>query len=159
MEHLFPPATYHRISQKLFPSLVHHPWSVKTGLPSVALLPQAIAEHLTNTTQTSQSQKGTQLSPTPYRIPSSARYSNAHIEPRTSSFRNLSPHLSYQGSHRQTFVPRYPIRHLCMSNRPHPTQLLCPKLGHFSNIPQFLLPFISHLHDILRRDTKCVKPQ
>ena len=159
VEQLFPPATYHRISQKLFPSLVPHPWSDKTWLPVVALLPQAIAEPITNATQTPLTQKATQLSPTPYRTPSSARHSNANIEPLTASFRTLSPHLSYQGSHRQTLGPRYPIRLQCRSNRPHPTQLPCPKVGHFPNVPQFLIPFISHLHDILRRDTKCVKPQ
>ena len=159
MEQLFSPSTYHKISQKLFPSLVSSPRSDRTLLPFVALPSQAIVEHFTNTSQTPQTQGATQLSPPPLKMPSAARYSNTLSETLTSSVPSLSSHLFHKSSHQRSLGMRYPYRHQCMPNSSHSIQLQCPVVGHVSNIPPFFIPFISHLHDILRRDTTWVMPR
>ena len=159
VEQLFSPSTYHKISQKLFPSLVSSPRSDRTLLPFVALPSQAIVEHFTNTSQTPQTQGATQLSPPPLKMPSAARYSNTLSETLTSSVPSLSSHLFHKSSHQRSLGMRYPYRHQCMPNSSHSIQLQCPVVGHVSNIPPFFIPFISHLHDILRRDTTWVMPR
>ena len=148
VEQLFSPAAYLRISKNLFPSLVSHSRSDRTQLPSVAtsfIRPSEV--HTPLKTHVKLPRKKT---------PIVGRHEHTHVTafsqrpPYTPSFKPTTPNTSHSAPPFQEL--RRPSRYQTDTSPTPTTQPLCPVAGYVADIPQFLVPFISHLHDILRQD-------